>query len=430
MSITEQIYSEYLLSAGISTDTRNIQKNQVFFALKGEKFDAGEFVPKALEAGAKLVVTQDVRWEGMPGVIVTRDSLEELQKLASLHRDHLKIPVIGITGTNGKTTTKELIATVLQKKFRTAYTKGNLNNEIGVPLTILDIKQDDEMAIIEMGASHPGDIEFLCQIASPGFGIITNVGKAHLQGFGSFENVIKTKTELFRYIQFHHGLVFVNENDDILKKEAESNEKKWYGNNTFSIDLLQPDKNGFLRFDISFGNTRERIQTQLVGDYNLPNALAAAAIGTFFGIGASEIAEALRNYVPGNARSQFVKTSSNELIVDTYNANPSSVKAALDNFDSTKHARKAVILGSMLELGDYSHDEHLEVLKKLKTLNLSATVLIGQEFMEFREYFPGFIFFKNAVEAKDYLQINQIKDCLILLKGSRGIAVEQTIDVL
>jgi UDP-N-acetylmuramoyl-tripeptide--D-alanyl-D-alanine ligase len=342
------------------------------------------------------------------------DVLKTLQQLAQYHRNQLKIPVKGITGTNGKTTTKELVAAVLSKQYKTAYTKGNLNNHIGVPLTLLSIKKDDEIAVIEMGANHPGEIEQLCQIAQPDYGLITNIGKAHLEGFGTLENIIETKTALYRAAQ----TLFVNEEDEILKQKAGSKKQTiFYGKST-NISGNIVEMNPCLVINL----LEKKIQTQLSGNYNLPNILAAAAIGKYFGVSEQDICDAISKYTPQNNRSQIIKNGTHTIIADYYNANPTSMKAALENFLQINAPNKLAILGDMLELGENSETEHQGIINFCEENNIE-TVFIGTEFFRWKNNRSKF--FINVRDCNNYLNICKIDDTLILLKGSRGVHLEE-----
>ena len=431
----EELYELFVQFPFVSTDTRNIIHNSLFFCLKGDKFDGNQFVAEALEKGARYVVTErrfemgDLRFEMKDlkkvepsdiakshiayRIIVVDDVLKTLQQLAAYHRRQLNIPVIGITGSNGKTTTKELIAAVLSKKYKTAFTQGNLNNHIGVPLTLLSIKKDDEIAVIEMGANHTGEIEELCQIAQPDYGIITNIGKAHLEGFGTIENIIETKTALYRAAK----VLFVNENDNTLKSYSQNltsiDDIVYYGKNAEIIEM-----NPCLVINL-FGN---KIQTHLTGNYNLPNILSAAAIGNYFGVSTQDICDAIAEYQPQNQRSQIIKFGTNTIIADYYNANPTSMQAALDNFQQIEAPKKLAILGDMLELGENSKAEHKNVVNFCKENNFE-TLFIGSEFYSQKDKHSSF--FMNVEECNHYLTNHKIEESFILIKGSRGVHLEK-----
>jgi len=421
LNMIKGLYEKFVQSPFICTDTRKMVPNALFFCLKGENFDGNQFVNEALEKVAAYVITEKNSMQNAERIVVVDNVLQTLQQLAHFHRQQLKIPVIGITGTNGKTTTKELIASVLSKKYKTAFTQGNLNNHIGVPLTILSIKNEDEMAVIEMGANHPGEIEKLCQIAQPDIGLITNVGKAHLEGFGSIENIIETKTALYRSAP----ILFINNEDKILKQNAESRkgEKKiiYYGNDT-EISGQIIEMNPYLVVNLF----NKIIQTQLTGNYNLPNILAAAAIGKYFGISEQNICDAIVEYTPQNNRSQIIKNKTNTIIADYYNANPTSVRAALDNFLHIEAPHKLAIIGDMLELGENSAREHQAVINFCE-VNDIKTVFIGAIFYALKNNRSPF--FKNVEEFNHSFNSFTIfeENQLILIKGSRGVHLEKII---
>lgn len=425
------IYELYKQHPIVTTDTRNCPPNSIFFALKGANFNGNLFAEKALEQGCAYTIVDE--WNGEPTdhrIIVVEDVLTTLQRLANFHRKTLKIPIIGVTGTNGKTTTKELIAAILSKEFNVAYTQGNLNNHIGVPLTLLSIDSSHEIAVVEMGANHPGEIKELCNIAEPTIGLITNVGKAHIEGFGSFENIIKTKGELYDFIRDSNGKVFVNKDNPYLEEMSEGMDRILYGKG--DSDLFVSGKisseNPFLEFDWSFFENSYHVKTRLVGEYNLDNALAAVAIGKFFGIHADYISAALEEYVPKNNRSQFEKTDKNELIIDAYNANPTSMRAALEHFVKIPSSLpKAIVLGEMKELGATSREEHQAILDFVQKQSFDKIYLIGTAFGELTTDIPTF----ETVEAFiEELNANPLTDHLVLLKGSHSVHLEKCIPLL
>ena len=424
----KELYDKFVQFPFICTDTRKIIPNSIFFCLKGENFDGNLFVYEALEKGAKFVVTENKNLSESINIIVVDNVLDTLQQLAAYHRSQLDIPIIGITGTNGKTTTKELISSVLSKKFNTAFTQGNLNNHIGVPLTLLSITKEHEIAVVEMGANHVGEIEELCRITQPDYGIITNIGKAHLEGFGSIENIIETKTALYRTAK----VIFVNGEDEVLKQKAESRRQKaesrrqkaenfnvvyFYGKNT-EMDGEVVEMNPYLVINL-WG---KKIQTLLTGNYNLNNILAAAAIGNYFGVPEQDICDTIAEYRPQNNRSQIIKNNTNTIIADYYNANPTSMKAALDNFLLIETPNKLAILGDMLELGETSANEHQDIIDYCDTHKLE-TIFIGEEFNKLKIH--HFLFFKNVDDCNEYLKTKTIENTLILIKGSRGIHLEK-----
>jgi UDP-N-acetylmuramoyl-tripeptide--D-alanyl-D-alanine ligase len=420
----ENIYSKYLECNSISTDTRQIEKGCLFFALKGENFNGNKFADDALSKGAKYVVVDEKEYATTLSHILVDDVLTTLQKLAKHHRKQLSIPIIGLTGSNGKTTTKELIQSVLKQKFNVFATKGNLNNHIGVPLSILSITQQHEIAIIEMGANHQKEIAFLCTISQPDFGVITNIGKAHLEGFGGEEGVKKGKKELYDYIKSHQKHIFINKSDEVLNSIAEGIHQIGYGKNT-QIDAQLKEGEEFLTFQLNVHHQSVMVKTNLVGTYNLPNALCAAAIGYEFGLSFKEICKGLEEYQPDNNRSELRKTNYNTLILDAYNANPSSMKAALDNF-SQQQGDKLAILGDMFELGESSQQEHQEIADYADKLQVKC-FLVGDYFNNTNTYADTF---SSKQELIEYLEENPLKNKLILIKGSRGMKLEQIIPLL
>ena len=414
----EKLYELYLKHPQICTDTRNIIPDCLFVCLKGERFDGNTFALSALEQGAAYVITENTDLSDNPRCVVVADSLKTLQELAAYHRQQLTIPVIGITGTNGKTTTKELVSSVLSKKFRTAYTKGNLNNHIGVPLTLLSIRPDDEIAIVEMGANHPGEIEFLCNIARPGFGLITNVGKAHIEGFGSEAEIVHTKKALYRSVIRDHGTLFVNVNDSKLRDGLDYDKIVYYaeGGEDNIVDMSP-----YLRIRVAGCE----VDTHLTGSYNIYNFLAAAAVGHYFGVTDKQTAEALSEYTPSNHRSQINKIGSNVIISDYYNANPTSMEAALRNLAKLHHPNKIAILGDMRELGPISREEHQRIIALCKELKIK-TIFVGSEFcsLEPEECFT------DTDTLNQYLTGHPIMDALILVKGSNSIHLDKLSAIL
>jgi len=485
----ERLYSTYLQSRTVTTDSRNITPGCIFFAFKGEKFDGNAFAPQALEQGAALCVVSNVECGMMNDerVIVVPDVLKTLQELAREHRRHLEIPVIGITGTNGKTTTKELVHAVLAKRYKTSATKGNFNNHLGVPLTLLAIPQDTEIAIVEMGANHPGEIEFLCSIADPDCGLITNVGRAHLEGFGSFEGVVQTKTELYRHLaggdlsganppKGKHGLVFVNADNERLMHEAEklatipglrsvipayapdnpafvpSTIEKTplsmltYGRSqeadvrgtligesyadaaTGSDSHLSPltsHLSPYLHFYFEVGDNVYNVHTHLLGDYNFDNCMAAVAVGLHFGVEPWDIKEAIEEYTPSNQRSEFKETSrGNRLYLDCYNANPSSMEAAISSFatmigvkgSEKTNVQNIAIIGGMHELGHDERKEHKHVVEQLAECHLDRVLLVGPEWYKIEN--SNFMLFPDTEALRAWLQANPVSGATILIKGS------------
>lgn len=409
----KHIYAQYLSHPQICTDTRNIVPDSIFVCLKGERFDGNQFALSALEQGAACVITENRTLADNPRCIVVENSLETLQQLAAYHRQQLTIPVIGITGTNGKTTTKELVSTVLAQKYRTAYTRGNLNNHIGVPLTLLSIKLSDEIAIVEMGANHPGEIADLCAIARPNYGLVTNVGKAHIEGFGSEAEIIHTKKALYRSVIHDHGTLFVNINDQKLRDGLDYDKVVYYAEGgEDNIVNMSP----YLRIRVAGHET----ETHLTGSYNIYNFLAAAAVGQYFGVSDEQIAEALGQYEPSNHRSQVNKIGTNVIISDYYNANPTSMEAAVRNLAKLDHPRKLAILGDMRELGPVSREEHLKIIQLCETLHLDA-IFVGSEFSAHQPEYR----YPDADALNEALKTQPITDSLILIKGSNSIHLDK-----
>ncbi len=421
-------------TTGVCIDTRTIKKDCLFICLKGINFNGNLFALKALELGAKYVITDEIEFQTSPSIHLVKDSLEYLQKLARFHRDKFNIPIIGITGSNGKTTTKELIAVVLEQKYKILYTKGNLNNHIGVPLTLLGLNKSHEIAIIEMGANKLSDISELCVIANPTHGIITNIGKAHLEGFGSFEGVLVTKKELYDAVKFNNGVLFYNSDDEILN-EIIPQEIPHYDYSTQKKSFVNGKLISMSPFVILKWNTEnfqsEEISTTMVGQYNFYNFLAAITIGCYFKIENTLINDALKNYVPTNNRSQIEKTAHNTLLLDAYNANPSSMKNSIESFAMMSSINKLIIVGDMFELGKESEIEHFKIIKQIEKLDIE-TFFIGENFNlhAHKMNHSKFHFFKSKELLIQHLENLSIKDSLILLKASRGIGLETIIEYL
>lgn len=430
------LYEIFQKHPQITTDSRNCPEGSIFFALKGENFDANAFAADALKRGCAFAVIDNKDFAVDERYIVVDDCLKTLQDLARFHRNELGTKVIGITGTNGKTTTKELIASVLKEKFNILYTRGNLNNHIGVPLTLLQLKPEHELAVVEMGANHPGEIEFLCGISLPDYGIITNVGKAHLEGFGSFEGVKRTKAELYSSIAGSGNAVFINSGNPELMQMASdtglsADQFIYYAVSESELkDTITGyacSENAFLSMIIRESDTENQINTRLIGNYNAENVLAAYTIGRHFDIPQDLIQSGLENYQPDNNRSQLTKTERNTLIVDAYNANPTSMRAALINFAQIKADNKVLILGDMRELGEQSIMEHQNILNLLTELQFENVYLVGEVFKSLK---PAFDSFSNKEELMEKLSTEAIHDSLILIKGSRGIQLEKTLNLL
>lgn len=422
------LYEKFLNSTGVCTDTRKIVKGCIFFALKGPNFNANEFAQKALESGAVYAVVDDTSYVVDARYILVKDSLKALQELATYHRSKLKIPVIGITGSNGKTTTKELIKAIVSKKFETFATEGNLNNHIGVPLTILSIDSKIEMAIIEMGASKIGDIAELCEIAKPTHGIITNIGKAHTEGFGGFDGVIRGKSELYQYLLDHDAKVFINSQNEILNNMVNRFDRPYLYpaySDYYHCELITADP--FLVIKSDKGSL---IETNLVGKYNFENIAAALCIGKFFEVDNKKANRAVSKFTPSDNRSQIIKKGQKMLILDAYNANPVSMKAAIENLADMESQNKVVILGDMNELGDISDEEHFKIGELTKTLGFNKVIFCGEKILAATKANPDSTYFREKKQLIDYLEEHPIEDGTILIKASRSLGLEKLIDVI
>ena len=427
MNPIETIYQHYIKAYKISTDSRKIEKDAVFFALKGENFDANDFALQVAEQGvASLVVADRQDLPKHERIFIVDDSLKTLQNLAAFHRQQSKAIVLSITGTNGKTTTKELVSAVLTKKYNIIHTMGNLNNHIGVPLTLLSIQPDTEIAVVEMGANHPGEIDFLCHIADPDYGLITNIGKAHLEGFGSFEGVIKTKTELYRHIKAHGKAVFVNQGNPLLWEQSEGQNRITYGRHCAADAPVAP---GACNPYLSVVWRKHLIQTHLVGSYNFENVAAAIGVGQYFSVEEKAIIEALEAYTPTNSRSQVIETQKNRVIMDAYNANPTSMRAALINFSSICGENSLLILGDMRELGTASEVEHRNILGLMKELSFKEAILVGQNFCTYNEN-GDWKTFEKVADLCLYLESHPISGKTILVKGSNSIQLGKVLPLL
>ena len=413
----ENLYSLYSKNYLVDTDTRTIRSNSIFFSLKGDKFNGNTFAQKAIGLGASYAIIDEKAYEIKGKTILVDNVLKTLQALASYHRKQLAIPVIGITGSNGKTTTKELLQAVLQTQFNTKATLGNLNNHIGVPLTILSFTNKTEIGIIEMGANHQKEIEFLCTICEPDLGYITNFGKAHLEGFGGIEGVIKGKSELYTYLKENNKISFVNAND-ATQVQLNTNLNSVLLNNTIATSAIQP----FLAVKYK----DQVIHTHLVGAYNVDNLKAAISIGEYFTISQENIISAIKNYIPTNNRSQIIKKKNNIILMDAYNANPSSTMVALDNLNKTTHQKKTVILGDMFELGDYSTKEHQNIVDYCNTLHLDRCIFVGEAYSKTSASEK----YENFESLKDKIKQSPFKNCYILIKGSRGMSLERLLEVI
>ncbi|MCW5907917.1 MAG: UDP-N-acetylmuramoyl-tripeptide--D-alanyl-D-alanine ligase [Chitinophagales bacterium] len=433
----ENLYQLYLSSTGVTTDTRNIAPGNIFFALKGERFNANEFAAQALEAGASHAVIDELKnadWQRQFGnrLIMVEDVLTTLQQLAGYHRHLQKCTVLAITGSNGKTTTKELVAAVLSKKYKTYATKGNLNNHIGIPLTLLSIRNDVEFAVIEMGANHQGEIASYCEYVMPDYGLITNVGLAHIEGFGGFEGVVKGKTELYKHLMAFDDFIFMNADNTVLMermKTLSSSASGWnpkeklitYGTHTSNFCFGNIAGEGDF---LSIETEGLRIQTNLIGSYNFENVLAAVCIGKYFDVPAVEIKSAIENYVPSNNRSQKVTWNGNTIILDAYNANPSSMQEALKNFEQLNAAKKIVVLGEMMELGEYSAAEHQKIKNLTDAMQLNTRIFTGNGF-SFLKNDSSVLYFENTAQLKEWFCKQPFQNTCILIKGSRKNELEK-----
>ena len=425
MKELSQLHQLFLESTGICTDTRKLKKGNLYLALKGDNFNGNNFAAKALELGADYSIVDEQREEQNDHIIKVEDGLDTLQKLAAYHRKYLNLPILSITGSNGKTTTKELIREVLSKKYKTVSTKGNLNNHIGVPLTLLSMNKETEFGIVEMGANHQREIASLCKIAQPDYGYITNFGKAHLEGFGGVEGVIKGKSELYNYLIKNNKTIFINYDDEIQVEKSEGTDIISFSegkNATHQITFLKADP--FVKI-----NTEDtEINSQLIGTYNAKNIAVAICIGKFFKIPVKAIKEAIESYQPTNNRSQIINQNSNQIILDAYNANPTSMKAALENLEAIPTKNKIAILGDMFEVGNTSAEEHQIIINLLEKLEFSNMMVCGKNF--YQTSTQEVSKFENFEDLKNYIQRNNFEDATILIKGSRGMALERILEAL
>lgn len=425
----EELYAIYLKHPTISKDTRQIEPNCIYFALKGDNFDGNKFAKDALSKGAAYAVIDDANYQDGEQYILVENSLQTLQDLARFHRSKLNIPVIGITGSNGKTTSKELIATVLDKGLKVHSTKGNYNNHIGVPLTLLQINPSIEIAVIEMGANHQGEIDFLCNIADPDFGLITNIGKAHIEGFGGVEGIKKGKSELYRFLSRKDGKVFINNDDEVLKSLLPAIATIRYGKNAEAycegvLEKTHPTLSG----SWSSEERKGTIRSKLYGEYNFYNILAAICIGNHFQIKPSTIDAAISEYESKINRSQKIVRESATIYLDAYNANPTSMALAIENFEKSDHSKRVAILGDMFELGEDTFKEHQEIVKKvIGSKEIERMVFVGQHFYEHKIEKSDAYFFKTTEEAKHWFQKNN-GNAAFLIKGSRGMQMEKIME--
>ena len=445
-NLLDRLYTLFQQSSGVTTDSRKIAPEAMFIALKGENFDGNNFAQSALDQGARVVVVNGEsdfareflsRGDSSDRVFIVEDTLEALQALARFHRSHFNIPVIALTGTNGKTTTKELLSAVLSKKYNVTFTQGNLNNHIGVPLTLLRITEETEAAVVEMGANHPGEIALLMSIALPNFGLVTNVGKAHLEGFGSFEGVMAAKGEMYDYLQRTADKVFYNCDDEYISAMVSSRPDLTgyrYGIQYNSAEILPvSQEEPYLRLKFSIDGEQKEISSKLVGSYNANNILAAVTVGVYFGVTLSDCVAAIEEYTPSNHRSQLENTGRNFLILDTYNANPSSMKASLENFSKSQFLNKQIILGDMLELGADSMAEHSKVIALLGQIEFEKCHLVGGEFAKaaaLSTLSENILLFNDVYALKEYFAAHPVEGKTILVKGSNGIKLPQIKEVL
>jgi UDP-N-acetylmuramoyl-tripeptide--D-alanyl-D-alanine ligase len=421
----EQLYKLFLQFPNISTDTRKITKDCLFFALKGDNFNGNSYAKQALEKGAAYAIVDEKEYATENHIILVDDTLKSLQELANFHRKQSKTKVISLTGSNGKTTTKELINAVLSSSYKTIATMGNLNNHIGVPLTLLSIKEDTEIAIVEMGANHQKEIEFLCKIAEPDYGYITNFGKAHLEGFGGLEGVIKGKSELYNFLLQHNSSIFFNADDVIQLSKLNSHIKKYgfsqHNSQYYTIKLISADP--FVK--IEFEN--QIIDSKLIGAYNFVNCCAAIIMGKYFNVSLENIEKGIKSYVPANNRSQIVEKNGHEIILDAYNANPSSMKVALENFNHLNVTPKIAFLGDMFELGETAPEEHQAIADLASSMNFDATFFIGKNFAKTKNNNKTFETFEDLAS---YLKANSLQKSNLFIKGSRGMALERILELL
>ncbi|MDB5222127.1 MAG: UDP-N-acetylmuramoyl-tripeptide--D-alanyl-D-alanine ligase [Chitinophagaceae bacterium] len=423
----KDLYKLYLQYPSIKTDTRQVVKGDLFFALKGPTFNGNHFAKQAIDAGAAYAVIDEELNFADEKLIKTNDVLVTLQQLAKYHREQFTIPFIAITGSNGKTTTKELVHEVLSSSYKTYTTEGNLNNHIGVPLTILKIKSDAEIAVIEMGANHQKEIEGYCLYALPTHGLITNLGKAHLEGFGGIEGVRKGKGELFNFLKANNGTAFVNNDDNYIKQiSAGIKNIITYGTSEGSVAGKTISSSSFLEVEITKGANIRAIKTQLVGQYNLPNVLAAVTIGKHFNVPDEKIKMGIENYTPSNSRSQLIKQGTNTIILDAYNANPASMKAAIENFASMQGQNKILLIGSMMELGEESEKEHNDLIKLIDRFQWSNVILVGDNFKNIKH---SYLHFDDSAKAKTWLTDQHLQHSHLLIKGSRSMQMEKVLEL-
>lgn len=424
--MVSELYNYFKECRKISTDSRQDVKDSLFFALSGDNFNGNRFAESALQKGARLAVIDDKDFDKGEGYFLVENALGTLQKLALFHRDQMPMPVIGITGSNGKTTTKELISAVLSSKYNVVATLGNFNNHIGLPITVLRFDENTDIGITEMGANHPGEIETLCKISKPDFGIITNIGKAHLEGFGSFEGVIKTKNELYQYLQSNKGMAIVNNEDELLMSLSDKISRLTYGGADSEISGEIISAIPTLKVRWHYDNKHFICQTQLYGRYNYTNIMAAISFGVLFKVSPEKINQAIESYTNENNRSQLIETAKNKIVLDAYNANPVSMQEALRSFNEMQYDNPWLILGDMFELGEYSAEEHENILNLLQNLEFKNVILTGKDFHSLSTL-HNYLSFETTDEALRYLKETPIQNANILLKGSRGMKLERLI---
>lgn len=422
----EELYKLFIGAKSVTKDTRDIPQGSIFFSLKGERFNGNQFAKEALEKGAAYAIIDEEKYQSDERLLLVDDCLVTLQELAKYHRAQLNIPVLGITGSNGKTTTKELIGAVLSKKFNIQLTRGNYNNHIGVPLTVLSIRKEHELAIVEMGANHQGEIDFLCSIGQPTHGLITNIGKAHLEGFGGIEGVKKGKSELYKYLSKTRGVAFLNKDDSILLSLCNVNNRFTYGQGEYSnVKGYLSEEYPFLKGKWKAEKTEGTFDSKLYGVYNFNNILAAIAIGTYFEIPSDKISLGIHQYEADMNRSQLIEKNSYKVYLDAYNANPDSMELSIKNFEANRGESKIVVLGDMFELGEDAKQEHRKIIQLVSSLkDIDTGVFVGKLFHEQKIEHPNLLFFPTVTEAKDWFTRFPKKEKAFLLKGSRGMAME------
>ena len=422
----KELYTLYKNCYKVTTDTRANLKGSIFFALKGDNFNGNLYAEEALKKGALYSIVDEQQYQTNDKIILVENVLQTLQNLAKHHRIQLNIPVIALTGSNGKTTTKELIHAVLKEKYNCLATKGNLNNHIGVPLTLLSMQLETEIAVIEMGANHPKEIAMLCEIANPDYGYITNFGKVHLEGFGSLEGVIKAKTEIYDYLQKNNKYVFVNTDDKIQVEKSKEMNTITFGNNNSDYPIQFINANSFV--NLKFNNTS--VQSKLIGKYNYLNIATAIAIGKYFKVSDEQIKNGIENYIPSNNRSQIIIKGSNKIILDAYNANPNSMEVALENLSQLTDRHKIAILGDMFEIGQNTIQEHQTIADLIYNSSIEKAFLIGESFAAIELKNKNILKFKTFLEFKNHLKENEISNATILIKASRGMALERVLDLM